>query len=30
MKAQKDHDAPRRPGLPRGKKPCTDNREQFI
>ena len=29
MTAQKDQDAPRRPGRPRGKKPGTANREQF-
>jgi AcrR family transcriptional regulator len=30
MTAQKDHDAPRRPGRPRGKKPGTANREQLM
>ena len=30
MTAQKDQDAPRRPGRPRGKKPGTANREQLM
>ena len=30
MTAQKDQDAPRRPGRPRGKKPDTANREQLM